>query len=284
MPGATRIRGHGDCNETIDCRLPMAMPRAPRSRPPEPPANTGWLRYAPASEGYALAGRLLPWCWAIAAVSGGIGLVIALLVAPRDFDRGDAYRIAFVQVPAAWMALVNYGSMALWSALGLLLNTRPSFMLAQALAPTGTLMTLLTLWTGALWGRPDSGQWWVWHPRLAAELLLLLLYLAFLALLIVSDGARRAERAAAVLALIGAVNVPLLYYAPAQQAAGVGVGIDWQQLAGMADLMQLATALMVAAFWAWSAGAALHRFRSIVLEREAGEPWVRGLRAGGDSR
>ena len=107
---------------------------------------------------------------------------IGLVVAPTDFQQGEAYRIIFIHVPAAWMSMFLYVVMAFWSALALGFNTRLSAMMAQAIAPTGALMTFIALWTGAFWGRPTWGTYWAWDARMTSELILLFLYLGVIAL------------------------------------------------------------------------------------------------------
>ena len=111
-----------------------------------------WFHYAAPQRFYPLAGKAVPWFGALAVVLGVAGLVIGLLIAPTDHQQGDAYRIIFIHVPAAWMSMVIYVAMAFWAAIGLAFNARLAFMLANALAPTGALMTFIALWTGALWG------------------------------------------------------------------------------------------------------------------------------------
>src|SRR5208282_3997747 len=113
---------------------------------------------------------------------------------------------------AAWMAMVIYLAMAFWAGIGLAFNTRMSSMLAAALAPSGALMAAIALWTGALWGRPMWGAYWVWDARLTSTLILLFLYVGFLSLHAAIDDPRRADRACAVLALVGAINVPIIYF------------------------------------------------------------------------
>ena len=103
-------------------------------------------------------------------------------VAPTDFQQGQSYRIIFVHVPAAWMSMFLYVMVAVWSALGLGLKAKPSFMMAQAIAPTGAMFTFLALLTGAFWGKPTWGAWWVWDARLTSELILLFQYLGFILL------------------------------------------------------------------------------------------------------
>src|SRR5262245_60674303 len=141
-----------------------------------------WFKYAAPNTFYPLAGRMAPWFFGAAAVLTAIGLYIGFFVAPTDAQQGEAYRIIFIHVPAAWMSMFVYVVMAFWAAIGLAFNTRLSSMMATALAPTGALMTFIALWTGALWGKPTWGTWWVWDARLTSELILLFLYIGFIAL------------------------------------------------------------------------------------------------------
>jgi len=121
---------------------------------------------------YPFAGRLAPWFAGAAAVLAIVGLWIGFGVAPTDFQQGEAYRIIFIHVPAAWMSMFIYLVMAFWVMLALSFNTRLSAMMSQALAPTGALMTFIALWTGALWGRPTWGTYWAWDARMTSELIL----------------------------------------------------------------------------------------------------------------
>ena len=234
-----------------------------------------WFHFAAPATFYALAGRLLPWFWVAAALFGAAGLWVGLVIAPSDFQQGDAYRIIFIHVPAAWMSMLIYVVMAVWAGLGLVLNTRLSSMMATALAPTGALMTFIALWTGALWGKPTWGAWWVWDARLTSELLLLFLYIGFMALQAASDDPRRGDRAGAILALVGVVNVPIIYFSVIWwNTLHQGSSISLSRAPSMASVMLAGMLLMVAAFWAWSIAVSLHRVRSIILERERGNDWV----------
>lgn len=245
---------------------------------PHPTAPLRWTRYAAPSAFYALAGRLLPWCWAAAALFGAAGLLVGLGLAPTDFQQGDAYRIIFVHVPAAWMSMVIYLALAFWAAVGLVFNTRLSAMFACALAPSGALMTFVALWTGSLWGKPTWGTWWVWDARLTSELLLLFLYVGFMALQAAHDDPRRGDRAAAVLAIVGAVNVPVIYFSVTWwNTLHQGSSISFTKAPSMAAPMLAGLLLMALAFWAWAIAVALHRVRSVILERERGAAWTRAL-------
>ena len=199
-------------------------------------------------------------------------------MAPTDYQQGDAYRIIFVHVPAAWLSMVIYLAMAFWAALGLVLNTRLSSMMASALAPTGALFTFLALWTGALWGRPTWGAWWVWDARLTSELILLFLYVGFMALQAAIDDPRRADKAGAVLALVGVVNVPVIYFSVQWwNTLHQGASISLKSAPSMALTMLLGMLIMALGLWAYSIAAALMRLRCIVLERERHAPWVAHL-------
>jgi len=197
------------------------------------------------------------------------GIQIALFVAPTDAVQGDVYRIMFVHVPAAWMSMLLYVVMAAYAALGLILNARLSAMMARAIAPTGALFTALALVTGALWGRPTWGAWWVWDARLTSELILLFLYLGFISLHGAIDDTRRADRACAVLALAGVVNVPVIYFSVqwwytlhqgASLSFGSGVSMDTSMLTGLV--------VMTLAFWCYAIAMALVRVRRIIDEGE----------------
>jgi heme exporter protein C len=232
--------------------------------------RTGWLRYASPRPFYRLAGKMIPG-FAIAALLLVMpGIQIALFVAPTDAVQGDVYRIMFVHVPAAWMSMLLYVVMAAYAALGLVLNTHLSAMMARAIAPTGALFTLLALITGALWGRPTWGAWWVWDARLTSELILLFLYLGFMSLHGAIDDTRRADRACAVLALAGVVNVPVIYFSVqwwytlhqgASLSFGSGVSMDSSMLAGIV--------VMTLSFWCYAIAMALVRVRRIIDERDA---------------
>jgi heme exporter protein C len=237
-----------------------------------------WFKYAAANTFYPLAGRMAPWFFAAAALLTLVGLYIGFLVAPTDFQQGEAYRIIFIHVPAAWMSMFIYVVMACWAAIGLAFNTRLSSMMANALAPTGALMTFIALWTGSLWGKPTWGTWWVWDARLTSELILLFLYIGFMALHAAIDEPRRADRAAAVLALVGVVNIPIIYFSVQWwNTLHQGASVSLTKSPSMAATMLWGMLIMALAFWMYSIGAALVRVRAIILERERTADWVREL-------
>jgi heme exporter protein C len=235
-----------------------------------------WFNYAAPQRFYPLAGKAVPWFGALAAVLGVVGLAIGLLIAPTDHQQGDAYRIIFIHVPAAWMSMVIYVAMAFWAAIGLAFNARLAFMLANALAPTGALMTFIALWSGALWGKPTWGAWWVWDARLTSELILLFLYIGVLSLHAAIEDANRADRAAGLLALVGVVNVPIIYFSVKWwNTLHQGASVSLSKAPSMATPMLLGMLVMALAFWMYCIAVALMRVRSVILERERHAQWAR---------
>lgn len=234
-----------------------------------------WSRFASPASFYPVAGKLVPWFWLLAVLLGAAGLWVGFFVAPTDAQQGEGYRIIFLHVPASWMSMFIYVVMAGWAAAGLAFNTRLSSMLAVSLAPTGALMAFLSLWTGALWGKPMWGAWWVWDARLTSELILLFLYLGFLALHAAIDDPRRADRAAAVLALVGVVNVPIIYFSVQWwNTLHQGASVSLTRAPSMAQTMLWGMLLMALALWMYSIAAALTRLRAVILEREVQSDWV----------
>lgn len=235
-----------------------------------------WFKYASPQSFYPLAGRMTPWFWALAAIFGAAGLTIGFFVAPTDAQQGEGYRIIFLHVPAAWMSMFIYMVMAFWAALGLVYKTRLSGMMASALAPTGAMFTFLALWTGAFWGKPMWGAWWVWDARLTSELILFFLYVGFIALQASIDDPRRADKAGAILALVGAVNVPIIYFSVKWwNTLHQGASVSLTKSPSMAQTMLWGMLLCALAFWMYSIAVALMRVRGIILERERSSEWVR---------
>jgi heme exporter protein C len=235
-----------------------------------------WTRYAAPQSFYPLAGKMMPWFAALALLLTVAGLTIGLLLAPTDHQQGEAYRIIFVHVPAAWMSMIIYLALAFWAAIGLIFNTRLASMLALALAPTGACMTFLALWTGALWGKPTWGTWWVWDARLTSELILLFLYIGFMSLHAAIDDERRADRAAGLLALVGVVNVPIIYFSVKWwNTLHQGASVSLSKAPSMATTMLWGMLIIALAFWMYSIAVALARARIIILEREHGARWAR---------
>jgi len=183
----------------------------------------------------------------------------------------------FIHVPASILSMFLYLVMAGYAALGLIFNTRLSAMMASAIAPTGALFAFISLWSGALWGKPMWGAWWLWDARLTSELILLFLYLGFIALHASIDDPRRADRAAALLAIVGSVNVPIIYFSVKWwNTLHQGSTIKFSGTS-MHISMQHALFTMLAACWLYSIAVVLARVRSIILERERNTTWINEL-------
>ncbi|MCX7137026.1 MAG: heme ABC transporter permease [Proteobacteria bacterium] len=237
-----------------------------------------WFKYSSPQTFYPLAGRLVPLFYVTAAMLAAAGIYIGFFVAPTDAQQGEAYRIIFIHVPAAWMSMFIYVVMAMWAGIGLAFNTRLSSMMASALAPTGALMTFIALWTGALWGKPMWGTWWVWDARLTSELILLFLYIGFMSLQASIDDPRRADKAGAVIALVGVINVPIIYFSVKWwNTLHQGASVSLTRSPSMATTMLTGMLIMVFAFWFYSIAAALMRVRCIILERERNSDWVKQM-------
>ena len=229
------------------------------------------FKYSSPTAFYPLAGKLVPWFAALAAIFAVIGLYLGLFVAPEDFQQGEVYRIIFIHVPAAWMAMVIYLVMAMYGVMALTFNTRLSAMMMEALAPTGAIFTALALWTGALWGKPTWGTYWAWDARMTSTLILLFLYIGYLALINAIEDKKRADKAGALLVIVGSVNVPIIYFSvkwwnTLHQGASVSVTASPK----MAAIMLWAMLMVAIACWTYAIAISLVRVRAIILEREHG--------------
>jgi len=234
-----------------------------------------FFSFAAPSRFYALAGRLLPLFWVMAVVLSAIGLYIGFFVAPTDATQGDAYRIIFIHVPAAWMSMLLYLVMAFWAGIGWAFNARTAAMVARAIAPTGAMFTFLALWTGAFWGKPTWGTYWVWDARITTELILLFLYLGYIALVNAIDDVKRADQAGALLAIVGSVNVPIIYFSVAAVSLkNKSAKISTTAAPKMASTMLAAMLIMTFAFWAYAFAVVFMRTRTLLIERESHTAWV----------
>ncbi len=241
-----------------------------------------WFKYSSPASFYTLAGKMIPIFVFAAVVLLVAGLYVGFFVAPTDFQQGEAYRIIFIHVPAAWMSMFLYVVMAFWAGIGLAFNTRLSSMFATAIAPTGAMFTFIALWSGALWGKPMWGTWWVWDARLTSELILLFLYIGFMSLQAAIDDPRRADKAGAIIALVGVVNIPIIYFSVQWwNTLHQGASVSVNQAPSMATTMLMGMLIMVLASWMYSIAAILKRTRVIILERESHTVWVAELQKKG---
>lgn len=169
-------------------------------------------KFASPKHFYRIAGKLIPWLGALTVLLMVAGLYLGLFVAPPDYQQGQSYRIMFIHVPSAWMSLFVYVFMAVASAIHLIWNIKLADVMASSSAVLGASFTFLALATGSLWGKPMWGAWWVWDARLTSVLVLFFLYLGYMAIWQAYDDPTRGARAAAILALVGFINVPIVKF------------------------------------------------------------------------
>ena len=227
---------------------------------------------------YAFAGRLQPWLYGAALIAGAIGLWLGLVVAPADYLQGESVRILYIHVPCAWMSLFIYVFMAANGFVALVWRIKLSEILVTAAAPIGAAFTFITLVTGSLWGRPTWGTYWVWDARLTSELVLLFLYFGVIGLHHALDDPRKGARAAALLALIGLVNIPIIHFSVKWWNTlhqGESVKLIGESSVHPSMLMPLLA--MALATKLYFGGALLTRARVAVLEQESGKDWVRDV-------
>ena len=216
--------------------------------------------------------RLWPWLAVLALALTVAGLWVGFFVAPTDHQQGEVYRIIFLHVPAAWMSMFIYVVAAVHAGLGLVYRTRLSPLLARALAPTGALFTVIALWTGAAWGKPTWGAWWVWDARLTSELILLFLYLGYLGVASAIEDPERADAAGAIVLLAGVVNVPIIYFSVQWWSTlHQGATIRMDAAPSMTHTMLAGMLLMTLACWAYTLAVCLLRTRCLIRERAAEE-------------
>jgi len=227
---------------------------------------------------YDVAGRLIPWLVFACVLCMIPGLYLGLVEAPPDYQQGDSYRIIFIHVPAAWMSLFIYMVMAVSGAIGLIWRIKLAEVISIASAPIGASFTFLALATGSLWGKPMWGTWWVWDARLTSELLLLFLYLGVMALYNAIEDRRTAARAAAILAIVGVVNIPIIHYSVEWwNTLHQGPTVTKLDKPSIHLSMLIPLLLMAAAFKLYYAFLVLMRARCEVLRREKNSRWVKSL-------
>lgn len=227
---------------------------------------------------YDIGGKWLPWFALASAILLGIGTVWGLAYAPADYLQGNSYRIIFIHVPAAFLAQSVFIMMAFSGAIGLIWKMKLADMFLKAVAPVGASLTFLALFTGAVWGKPTWGTWWIWDARLTSMLILLFLYFGVMALQAAIEDANVAAKACAVLALVGLVNIPIIKYS-----------VDWWNTLHQPASLKLTEApsmhpdmlipllIMILGFYCFFAAISIMRVRNEILEREKRTAWVKEL-------
>jgi heme exporter protein C len=226
---------------------------------------------------YRFSGYLIPWLWAGFLVITAIALYLGFFRAPVDYQQGETVRIMYLHVPAAWMSMMIYGLMAIMGFIALVWRIRMMEVLVIASAPVGAAFTMMALMTGSLWGRPMWGAYWVWDARLTSELVLLFLYFGVIALYNSFDEPRKAARAASLMSIVGAVNLPIIYFSvewwntlhQGSSFSGEGPGIHPDMLLPLL-LMAISTKFFYGANM-------LSRARLILLKQDHRKRWVQDL-------
>lgn len=235
-----------------------------------------WIQaFASPQNFYQTSKKLIPWFLYPFIVLTVIGLYWGLVVSPPDYQQKDTVRIMYVHVPSAWMSLMIYVIMAIAGAIGLIWQIKLASVVAKVSAPIGAAFTFLALVTGSVWGKPMWGTWWAWDARLTSELILLFLYLAFISLNNAFDNPKTASKASAVLAIVGLVNIPIIYKSVEWwNSLHQGPSFSTQGVS-MSDDMLIALLLMSTAFKFLYAALVLMRARTELLFREQNSRWVR---------
>ena len=227
---------------------------------------------------YRFAGALRPWAMALALLFGVVALYGGLVLAPADYQQGEAYRIIFIHVPSAWMSMFIYGVMGVAAFIALVWRIKLAEVVAMESAPIGAAFTFITLVTGSLWGKPMWGTWWTWDARLTSELVLLFLYLGVIGLYHAFEDRRQGARAAAFLAIIGIINVPIVHFSvnwwnTLHQGSTIRIlgpsHIDARMLWPLLTMMAATKCYYVASLFG--------RVRTDLLDMESGKDWVREL-------
>ena len=237
---------------------------------------TWFLKFGSPPHVYRLAGRLTPWFAWPAAITILIGLYGGLVLAPPDYQQGDGFRIIYVHAPSAWLSVMIYTTMASAAFVGLVWRMKVAHAVAASCAGIGAWFTAVSLVTGMLWGKPMWGTYWVWDPRLTAQLILLFLFFGYMALRAAIDDPSRADRASALLAVVGIVNVPIIRFS-----------VDWwnsiHQAPSVMKLgrptmpvdMLVPLLLMLLGFTLYFVAVLTIRLRAEVLRRERQASWLR---------
>jgi heme exporter protein C len=242
-----------------------------------------WIQaFASPQNFYRISKKLIPWFLYPFIALTLVGLYWALIVSPPDYQQGESVRIMYVHVPAAWMSLFIYVVMAVAGAIGLIWQIKLANVVASVSAPIGAAFTFLALVTGAVWGKPMWGTWWVWDARLTSELILLFLYLAYISLNNAFDNPKTAAKASSVLAIVGLVNIPIIYYSVEWwNSLHQGSSVSAIKVSMQIDMFY-ALLLISFAFKFLYGALVLMRARDEVLIREQNSRWVKAIVMGSD--
>lgn len=238
-----------------------------------------WLHpYAKTERAYALCNTLLPYFLVTAVMGLLVGFIWGLAFAPSDYQQGDSFRIIYIHVPSAILSMSTYVAMAIAGFVGLVWQWKTAYMSMIAIAPVGAILTFISLFTGAAWGKPMWGTWWIWDARLTAQLILFFLYLGVLALYGAFSDKTQAGKSAAIMALVGVINIPIIHYSvewwnTLHQGAtitkfgkpSIALSMLWPLLISIAGMVGLIGTLV------------MMNLKNQILRRELHRPWVIAL-------
>ncbi|MFQ1021960.1 heme ABC transporter permease [Avibacterium paragallinarum] len=238
-----------------------------------------WLHpYAKPETQYHLCGKFIPWFVLLSTLLIGTALVWGLAYAPADYQQGNSFRIMYIHVPAAIWSMSLYVSMAVAGVVGLVWQIRQAYLSIIAMAPIGTVFTFIALITGAIWGKPMWGTWWVWDARLTASLILFFLYLGVIALYSAFQDRTTGMKAAAILAIVGVINIPIIHFSVEWwNTLHQGASITKFEKPSIATPMLIPLILSIFGFMALSICLTLVRYRLALLNDEKKRPWVKAL-------
>lgn len=245
-----------------------------------------WLHpYSNPQTTYHLCGKLTPWFTTISAILLAIGLAMSLLFSPADYQQGESVRIFYIHVPAAMLSMGIYLGMAISALCALVWQMKLTETSIAAMAPVGATFTAIALFTGAAWGKPMWGTWWVWDARLTSELILLFLYLGVMALHNAFDDKELAGKAASVLALVGVINLPIIHYSVEWwNTLHQGATISKFDKPSMSTDMLIPFVISFFGFAFMVASLICIRFKAEIIARNSMRPWVKTLAAEQESK
>ncbi|MCC2614791.1 heme ABC transporter permease [Aestuariibacter halophilus] len=238
-----------------------------------------WLnQYAKPEAAFNLCRRLLPWFGWLSGLCLTVGTVWGLAYAPADYQQGDSFRIIYIHVPSAILSMSGYAAMAVAALVGLVWQWRTAYMTMIAIAPVGAVVTFIALFTGAAWGKPMWGTWWVWDARLTSELILLFLYFGVIALYAAFDDKQQGGKAAGVMALVGVVNLPIIHFSVEWwNTLHQGATITKFGKPSIAPEMLWPLLINLLGMALFMAAVSVHRLQNEILRRELHRPWVMSL-------
>lgn len=235
-----------------------------------------WLHpYAKPEATYRLVDKLLPWFAGLTIVSLALGMIWGLAYAPADYQQGDSYRIIYIHVPAAIFSMGAYLGMAIMGLIALVWQIKTAEWSIPAIAPVGAALTAIALFTGAIWGKPMWGTWWVWDARLTSELILLFLYVGVMALYYAFEDQRTGAKAAAILAIVGVVNLPIIHFSVEWwNTLHQGATITKFERPSIANSMLWPLLISLLGFMLLTMSLVMMRFKNELLRHELHRPWA----------